>query len=201
MKWNHIPSCIVLYLERIPEGVVGLIAGKLTEEYGVPSIVLTDTVDSELMKGSGRNDLDNMNLKSILDDCSDLLVKYGGHEAAAGLSLKKTDLKAFQKAMEKAIEPYVRNHTTERYYDLEVEDWRIFLITIKNFENMPLMVMETQNQSFIFQITAFFLRLQDSMKHLAQKKNIFVFLDTTERPLDFILQISIKKKANLKRLI
>ena len=41
---------------------------------------------------------------------------------------------------------------------------------------MPLMVMETQNQSFIFQITAFFLRLQDSMKHLAQKKNIFVFL-------------------------
>jgi len=79
--------------------------------------------------------------------------------------------------------------------------WRIFLITIKNFENMPLMVMGIQNQSFIFQITAFFLRRQDSTKHLVQKKNIFVFLDTTERLLDFILQISIKKKANLKRLI
>ena len=79
--------------------------------------------------------------------------------------------------------------------------WKNFLITIKNFENMPLMVMGTQSQSFIFQITAFFLRLQDSTKYLVQKKNIFVFLDTTERLLDFILQISIKKKANLKRLI
>lgn len=98
---DHIPSCIVLYLERIPEGVVGLIAGKLTEEYGVPSIVLTNTGDSELIKGSGRNDLNNMNLKNILDDCSDLLVKYGGHEAAAGLSLKKTNLKVFQKRWKK----------------------------------------------------------------------------------------------------
>ena len=88
-EMDHIPSCIVLYLERIPEGVVGLIAGKLTEEYGVPSIVLTDTANSDLIKGSGRNDLDNMNLKKVLDDCSDLLVKYGGHEAAAGLSLKR----------------------------------------------------------------------------------------------------------------
>ena len=84
--------------------------------------MLTDTANSDLIKGSGRNDLDNMNLKKVLDDCSDLLVKYGGHEAAAGLSLKKTDLKAFQKAMEKAIEPYVRNHTIEKCYDLEIED-------------------------------------------------------------------------------
>lgn len=121
-EMDHIPSCIVLYLEGIPEGVVGLIAGKLTEEYGVPSIVLTDTANSDLIKGSGRNDLDNMNLKKVLDDCSDLLVKYGGHEAAAGLSLKKTNLKVFQKAMEKAVEPYVNDHVTEKYYDLEIED-------------------------------------------------------------------------------
>lgn len=120
-EMKQIPIPIILYLEQIPEGVVGLIAGKLSEDYQCPAIVLTDTKDSNIIKGSGRNDWE-FNLKELLDQCSDHLVKYGGHAQAAGLSLKKEDLKAFQTDMEEKIKPYIPEPEHKRYYDLEIED-------------------------------------------------------------------------------
>ena len=70
------------------EGVLGIVASKLVDEFTVPALVCVyDSRDKNRIKGSGRAP-DGYNLFGILSGCSSYLEKYGGHELAAGFSLK-----------------------------------------------------------------------------------------------------------------
>ena len=86
---------IVLYSDRFTEGIVGIIAGRLKEEYWRPALVFARDAEGNL-KGSGRS-VDGFDLKSALDQCSDLLLGYGGHKKAVGLSLKPENLSEFHR--------------------------------------------------------------------------------------------------------
>jgi single-stranded-DNA-specific exonuclease len=79
-----------------PKGVVGLAAGRLAELYKRPVIVL-ETGDEE-STGSARTGSE-FDLVSALKSASHLLVKYGGHKQAAGLTLKNKDVPAFYQAL------------------------------------------------------------------------------------------------------
>jgi len=76
------------------EGVIGLVAGKLSSKYYRPALVLTETEDG--LKGSGRS-IPDFNLISAIEDCAEFLDKYGGHPQACGFSLSKDKLEAFRK--------------------------------------------------------------------------------------------------------
>lgn len=76
------------------EGVVGIVAARMVEEFNRPCVVLS-ILEGERVKGSGRSAL-NVDLKAALDGCKHHLQRYGGHEAAVGLSLKVDDLEAFR---------------------------------------------------------------------------------------------------------
>lgn len=78
--WNH--------------GVIGIVSSRITEKYGKPSIIIS--FEDGVGKGSGRS-VKGMNLVEALVHCSDLLEKFGGHELAAGLTVKKENLEAFKK--------------------------------------------------------------------------------------------------------
>lgn len=91
---------IVLAGEEWNPGVVGLVAGRLAERYGYPSIVLTGKGDS--FNGSGRTAGD-IDLYAALSECAELLERFGGHRAAAGLAVKKDQLKAFQLRFDEAV--------------------------------------------------------------------------------------------------
>lgn len=78
------------------EGVVGIIAGRLTEKYKRPSFVLTE-VDGKL-KGSGRS-FGDFNLALALSECQNLLIAGGGHAAACGLKLKSENYEAFKQSI------------------------------------------------------------------------------------------------------
>lgn len=84
------------------QGVIGIVASKITEKYGLPSIVISFDGNGEEPsyddngKGSGRS-VKGFNLSSALTYCSDLLEKFGGHELAAGLSVKRINLEAFRR--------------------------------------------------------------------------------------------------------
>jgi single-stranded-DNA-specific exonuclease len=70
-----------------PLGVVGLVAGKLVEEFGRPALVLAPTqVDGE-SRGSARS-TSHLDIHRTLSEVQDLLLRFGGHSAAAGLSVK-----------------------------------------------------------------------------------------------------------------
>jgi len=81
---------LVIYLKDCHESVAGIVAGKLKEEYYRPCIVLTDSSSADNIKGSGRS-IANYHMFRALDDVKELLIKYGGHPMAAGLTLNRTN--------------------------------------------------------------------------------------------------------------
>ena len=88
------------------KGVVGIVASRLMRTYHRPVIVLA--IDGAEATGSGRC-IDGMNLADALVACTDLLVKHGGHAAAAGLTIKTKDIPEFREA----FDAYAREHLTE----------------------------------------------------------------------------------------
>ena len=112
---------LIVRLDGTPEGVIGIVAGNLCEEFKVPAIVLTDIGDG-LLRGSSRS-CGNYHMKENLDKVSDLLVKYGGHAGAAGLSLKEEDFDAFAARMFETSSGFENpeDETTDIFYDLEIK--------------------------------------------------------------------------------
>ena len=106
----------ICYIADVPEGIVGIIAGRITEKYQVPAFCFArkgvDESGRMILKGSARTAGDN-HVKNILDSCSDLLLKYGGHAAAAGLSLYEDNLEEFQKKASTFCKPVPKTDTVE----------------------------------------------------------------------------------------
>ena len=109
-------------------GVIGIVASKVVEKYGLPSILVTfedsDNTGSsfDVGRGSGRS-VSGVNLVEALGASSEYLVKFGGHELAAGLSLTRADVDDFRRA----VNDYVRSIETDDMWvtsveaDLEIE--------------------------------------------------------------------------------
>ena len=76
---------IVLHYEDWHPGVIGIVASRLVEKYYRPSVMLS-TIDG-VAKGSARS-ISGFNIYKALEGCDDLLLQFGGHEAAAGLALE-----------------------------------------------------------------------------------------------------------------
>lgn len=85
---------IVVSGEGWHHGVVGIVASRITEKYGAPSILIS--YDGELASGSGRS-FEGFSLFNAISDSKDLMVKFGGHEQAAGLTLKTEDIPEFRR--------------------------------------------------------------------------------------------------------
>jgi single-stranded-DNA-specific exonuclease len=82
--------------EDWPEGIVGLIAGKLTEKYYKPFIV--GSINGDTIKASARS-IEEINITEVLNAHATLLDKFGGHAQAAGMTFKRSNLDVFKKEM------------------------------------------------------------------------------------------------------
>lgn len=109
---------IVICDTQTGEGIIGLVAGYLTEKYGCPSIVFTRSEKDGILKGSGRS-IPQIHLKHILDSLDDYLIGFGGHAGAAGLSIREEDLEAFTEAFVKACQPLPQK-SEDMFYDLDI---------------------------------------------------------------------------------
>lgn len=85
---------IVIPHENWHHGIVGIVSSKITEKFYKPSILFA--IDGDEAKGSGRS-VSGFNLFGALESCSDLLEKFGGHELAAGLTIKSSNIEEFRK--------------------------------------------------------------------------------------------------------
>ena len=81
----------IVYAPDWHEGVIGIVASKLVETFKVPAIVFCQSQEKEILKGSARS-AGHFNIHEGLSQCSDLFIKFGGHRAAAGLSIPKENL-------------------------------------------------------------------------------------------------------------
>ena len=85
---------LVIPHENWHHGIVGIVSSKITEKFYKPSILFA--IDGTEAKGSGRS-VSGFNLFDALENSSDLLEKFGGHELAAGLTIKAENIEAFRK--------------------------------------------------------------------------------------------------------
>lgn len=87
-------GAIVFNHESLQEGIVGIVAGQLKEEFSLPAVVLARTEEGN-WKGSARSP-EGFMLKEALDQCAEYLLSYGGHAKAAGLTVRGSDLEKFR---------------------------------------------------------------------------------------------------------
>ncbi len=89
-------NVLVVFLPDCHESLAGIIAGRLRERLGKPTIVLTR--GEEGIKGSGRS-IEAYHMYEKLCECREYMTKFGGHKLAAGLSLEEKNLEAFRRAL------------------------------------------------------------------------------------------------------
>ncbi len=93
---------IVLTHPNWPGGVVGIVANKLVERYHKPALLLTES-DDGVLRGSARS-VEGLHIIEAIATQKDILLGFGGHPMAAGLSLPKDKLAEFEKGFGKAVE-------------------------------------------------------------------------------------------------
>jgi single-stranded-DNA-specific exonuclease len=86
---KHLQRVVVLDSSEFPAGVVGLVAGKLVEDWGRPVLLIER--GEELSRGSARS-IPGFNIIEALRSCDDLFVRYGGHAAAAGFTIENANI-------------------------------------------------------------------------------------------------------------
>ena len=97
------PKAIVLAGETWHQGVVGIVASRLSEEYNCPAFLIC--MDQDRGKASSRS-YGGFNLFSALTKLSDLLESYGGHELAAGFTITRENIPAFRRRMNELVAAY-----------------------------------------------------------------------------------------------
>ena len=86
----------VIYIPGLHESLVGIVAGRIKEKYYRPVLLFTDSEDPGSMKGSGRS-IEGYNMYDEINKESDLFVKFGGHEMAAGFSIKAENFNSLKR--------------------------------------------------------------------------------------------------------
>ena len=92
----HGQRALVVSGESWHEGVKGIVASRLVNTYGVPSLLFT--IDGDEARGSGRS-VGQVNLFKAVESASDLLTRFGGHEAAVGVTLPAAKLPEFERRL------------------------------------------------------------------------------------------------------
>lgn len=93
------PTAIIIhYHPGVPEGIVGLIAGRMMNHFYKPCILLTDSDDPKYFKGSGRS-ISSLNMFETLMYYTDVL-QFGGHHMACGMTIAKDEFKEFKDSIE-----------------------------------------------------------------------------------------------------
>jgi single-stranded-DNA-specific exonuclease len=126
----------IMYRPHWHEGVIGIVASKLVETFEVPAVVFTNAEESGVIKASCRT-AGELNMFELLDQCKDLFIKFGGHKAAAGLSMKQENLPLFKERMQNLLQNIPASlRTKTSSYDIEIGIEEINAQLVKDLERM-----------------------------------------------------------------
>ncbi len=146
--YNKKGNAVVVWGENWHEGVIGIVASKLSNAYKKPAFIFS--IKDDIAKGSARANA-NINLHTIITQTSDLLLGFGGHKNAAGISLKASNLEEFKTRINKLLniesEELHIDHDILGELDISSVDIE-FLDIIEQFEPYGL-----QNHRPIFKIS------------------------------------------------
>lgn len=109
---------VVLYNEKWHQGIIGIVASRLTEVYYRPAVVLCKS--GEFATGSARS-VPGFDIYKAIEHCKDLLESFGGHTYAAGLSLKEENIKEFNRRFEAYVTEHILPEQTHPSINIDAE--------------------------------------------------------------------------------
>lgn len=107
---------IVLYDENWKKGIIGIVASRLAEIYYRPTVVITK--EGDLATGSARS-VAGFDLYAAIKSCRDLLINFGGHTYATGLTLKWEDVKEFRTRFQKYVDEHIQPEQMEAMLNID----------------------------------------------------------------------------------
>ena len=143
--------CLIAVHPDYNPGVVGLVASRLTEKFYRPSIVAHH--NGETIRGSCRS-IPEFHITKALDECSDLLVRHGGHAAAAGFTIKTAFWDEFvhrlysisrRELAHLDLHPIIRADACVRFSDLNAETYNTIQLIQPTGMNNPQVIFGSQN--------------------------------------------------------
>ena len=134
-------SVIVLASDHWHQGVIGIVASKITELFGKPSILISFDAEQPSAQDSGKGSarsVKGLNIVEALASCSHLLIKYGGHELAAGLSVERGNLEAFRKALNAYAAPILTSPDciVKTYAEAEITEQDVTMETVEDIAKL-----------------------------------------------------------------
>lgn len=201
---------IVLYNETWESGVLGIICSKLVERYNKP-VCLLSMVDGEF-KGSCRS-IPGVNIFDALTSVSDLLIRFGGHNQAGGLSIERKNLKEFRNR----INDYVLTHInesellTKKYYDLDISEMDLsveFLQQLsifepcgfKNEKPMFRLALTENNVSRMSNYPQHLRIKQGNLNLIGFGKGEYYYNLSVNCPKEVIVELTLEKFANKEKI-
>lgn len=118
-SWGSLPSGVVVWDAEFHTGVVGIVAQRLVELFYRPAVVLGLDTDG-VFKGSVRG-IKGFSVVDALHSLKELLIKFGGHEGAGGLSLEEKNLEKFKEAWDEECKKRLKSLETEPYAEADTE--------------------------------------------------------------------------------
>jgi len=112
-------NSIVLASRNWHPGIIGIVASRIVERYEKPTMLIAISEDG-VGKGSGRS-LEGINIYAALSECRELFLQFGGHEQAAGLSIREEDVEKFREMFDKALENSEEQYEKKLKVDCSIE--------------------------------------------------------------------------------
>lgn len=186
---------IVLYNDDWESGVLGIICSKLVEKYNKP-VCLLSLVDDEY-KGSCRS-IPGVNIFEALTSVSDILIRYGGHNQAGGLSVEKKNLKEFRTR----INEYVLNNTNEdellsrKFYDMDLSNIELTHEFVRDLEIFEPCGFKNEKPTFRINITENSAsRMMNFPQHIRLKQNNLNLIGFGKGEYFYNLNVNCAKEA------
>jgi len=175
----------VLYSQSWSVGIIGLIAGKITEEFSAPAIAIS--VGETTSKGSARS-IDGINIVNLIRAHSDILIDVGGHPGAAGFSILSKHLEIFKKRLEGQSLDW-QEHERVLEIDAEIDSKKLTRELVKTTEKFEPFGFGNQKPIFAtFGMQLSDLRTVGDGKHLKGKANGIDFIAFGSGELKDMLQ-------------
>ena len=129
-------SALVLESSRWHQGVVGIVASRLSEKYSRPSFMIH--LNGSTGKGSCRS-WGGFNLFAALENCKDLLLGFGGHELAAGFTIDRSNIPAFRDRMNEYARSYCGGQQPESALEIDVAIAHPSAVTLEELEALSVL--------------------------------------------------------------
>ena len=178
---QDLSGAIVSASEEFHEGLVGLVAGRITNEFYQPSFIVSYDKESEIYKGSARS-IAGLDLHQLLEFLKDDTIVFGGHERAGGFSISKEKWPLFLNHLDEYMALHINEDILiEKKYAIEIESHDLSIGNVKELEMLQPFGMDNEEPTFYLKLAR-----PSSIETLSNGKHLKMIFDLEKTKLQVL---------------